>query len=165
MRSVIVCVTAALLVGCHYRQPKISDVEMQRLRAAEPGMTEKCLNEIRWGGTEALTGEPEDCYKFDPPRRWKGLFLADFETSRFCPAPARACSEDGSDDHIWLEAGSLVDRPLLPWKGNGSPGLYEIDFVGQKTTYPGAYGHMGQWKQEIVMDRLISIKKVQLPKE
>ena len=57
---------------------------------------------------------------------------------------------------IWLD----VDRVKLGHDfSNGSRKML-IDFVGRKTMFPGSYGHMGMSGSEIIVDRVISIKKI-----
>lgn len=134
---------------------------MEKLRVGDPGMTEECLNKIRWGGIEAATGKIEDCYKFDPPRRWKGLFFTGFEVSRFCPEPARECSDDTPGEHIWLAQGPSIQIPRRNGESGPEPELFRVDFIGRKTTYPGGHGHTGASEEEIIVDRLISLKQVE----
>jgi hypothetical protein len=163
MKLLIVCVGIGVLIGCHPKQPRMSDAQMQKIRAAEPGMTDECLDKIRWGGIEALTGRPEDCFKFDPPRRWKGLWYAAFEESRFCPEPARQCSSAKPGEWISPEAGPGVVVPH--YNGESSAVMFAVDFIGRKTSYPGGYGHQGQSNQEIIIDRMIAMKRIEPPKE
>jgi len=154
-----IAVTAVVLAGCHRRMPKVSEKTIEAIHAFEPGMTEQCLDKIRWGGFESLTGEEEDCYKFDAPRRWKGLYFGEFEGSRFCPAPARQCSDSSPGEHIWLKASPSAGVPA--WNGRESSGLFAMEFIGKKTSYPGHYGHMGMSDEEIVVDHLISMKQLE----
>ena len=135
---------------------------MRQIRADEPGMTDECLDQIRWGGIEALSpAHVEDCYKFEGQRRWKGLLRTGFETSRFCPAPAGECSDEAPGEHVWLAWKEGAGKS--PYRGEAYGGLYAVDFIGRKTAYPGHYGHMGMSDQEIVGDRLISIKRIEAP--
>ena len=160
MRLLLVLTFAAVvLAACHRREPKVSEKTIQSIHASEPGMTDECLNTIRWGGVQALHGQPEDCYKFDAPRRWKGLYFGEFEVSRFCPAPARQCSDTSPGEHIWLSASSSAGVPA--WNGKEASGLFAMEFIGHKTSYPGHYGHLGLSDEEIVIDHLISMKQLE----
>jgi len=38
-----------------------------------------------------------------------------------------------------------------------------MDFMGRRTMYKGPYGHMGGSDQELVVDRVISMKEVEAP--
>ena len=42
-------------------------------------------------------------------------------------------------------------------------GVYVIDFIGRRTLYPGHYGHMGGWNEEVLVDRIFSIKQIKAP--
>jgi hypothetical protein len=160
VRLFFLVAVAALLVGCHHRKPRFSDAEMRKIRAEVPGVKDECLEIIRWGGVEALSRSEEECYKFDPPRRWTGLWLGGFETSRFCPEPTRECPDDAPGEMIWLEVGPTAHVPA--WDRKTAAGMWRVDFIGRKSSFHGQYGHMGASNEEIIMDRLLSIKRVPL---
>ena len=108
--------------------------------------------------------DPGRCLKYDGPRRMKGLWRNDFEGSQFCPAPAKTCGYVMSDKRtnpvIWLDFS--VSLPA-DHKGNGLGGLYAIDFIGRRSAYPGYYGHMGVFDEEVIVDRMISMKEIEPP--
>ena len=162
MKLWMLVLTSMALASCDQRQPKLTDAQVEKFRKEEPGFTEECVQKFRWGGLNALPRDAHECYKFDSPRRWKGFAYLGFETSRFCPEPAHDCSNDTPGDYIWLSAAPSIKAP--PWDGDTSPQLFEVDFIGRKTTYPGHYGH-GAFEQEIIADRLISMKRIEIPNE
>lgn len=162
MRLLAIASMCALVVGCNQRQPRLTDAQVKELKAAEPGFKDECVEKMRWGGPEALTGEQEDCYKLDPPQRWKGLVYGAFETARFCPQPARECSDDTPGETIWLGIGPSVELP--PSDGDIRPAVYAVDFIGRKTSFRRKYGAQG-YDQEIMVDRLISMKKIEVLKK
>lgn len=106
---------------------------------------------------------PDDlCFKFAPAQRMQGLWRNEFEGSQFCAAPARRCS---GSDHYPFEPGvaSLqFARPASAIDGLYPGGLYAIDFVGRRTVFDGSYGY-GFFSQEVIVDRLISIREVEPP--
>jgi hypothetical protein len=124
-----------------------------------PVCSTKWIND-QYGGY--WDGLPIDqCLKFNPPERMQGLWRRDFEGSQFCPAPARACSfTETGRPFVWLDTtkpGTLGNRH----KGFG--GLYAVEFIGRRTSYEGAYGHLGGFDQEVLVDRMISIKELEPP--
>jgi hypothetical protein len=152
-----------LLAACNQqhpqRQQKISDAELERWRTGMPGMKQECLEKLKWGGIEALPNELDKCFKMLPPTRWRGLWRRDFEASIFCPAPAKRCSNPYPDNAIQLEfrsglklAGIDADTP--------PGGLYALDLIGRRTAQGGMYGPLAQ---ELIVDRMISIKQVEAP--
>jgi hypothetical protein len=149
------------LVSCDQRQPKLTDDVLQNLKAAMPGITDECFDKARWGGIEAMPSEVDKCVKMEPPKRWIGLWENGFESSRFCPAPARECDGNTAGEYIWLSESSSVQLPA--YNGEDRPPLYAVEFIGRKTAYPGPAGHMGMAEQEIIVDRLISMKRVDRP--
>jgi hypothetical protein len=97
------------------------------------------------------------------PQRMTGLWRNEFEGQAFCANPARDCptgkwqpNEEGVAwiDFAWPIPGSEHTLP---------GGLYAIDFVGRETAYAGHYGEYGFYNQEVVVDRLISIKMIEAP--
>jgi hypothetical protein len=123
-----------------------------------------CTKTVKENGYTIGTSLPDDqCVKFNLPKRFQGLWRNDFEGSMFCVAPAKQCPyspENSEERHFtWLEM-----QFHLPGSEDTPPGgLYAIDFVGRQSEYPGVYGHMGMSDQEVIVDRLISIKEVEPP--
>lgn len=162
---------AALLTSCQDRgtPPKAYVRWQDRLEAATGlplfGFGGPCYHwhDDKFGGYYGSI--PFDqCYKMDPPRRWRGLWRNDFEGSQFCPWPATNCGYVASDKRIgplyWLSASVPFPEAI---KKRRLGGLYAIEFVGRKTTYRGRYGHVGMSDEEIFVDRLISIREVEAP--
>ena len=152
-KLIAVACACVLVAGCDQRQPKVTDAQVQKLKAAMPGITDACLDKVRWGGIEAMPSEIDKCFKMEPQRRWSGLYVTGFEWSRFCPAPARECSDESPGQYIMLDDSAA---PALPaYAGEESPPLYTIEFVGRKTVFPIDAPNMPIY--EIVVDRMISM--------
>jgi hypothetical protein len=149
----LVTAVAILTVAtaCNKAQPRMSPIEMDRLRKAAPGITDDCARRVEVGGIEALPNETEQCFEMLAEQRWRGLWRNDFEGSLFCPAPAATCAYKGDGRDVWLTPKSL----------RGELGaLYEIEFEGRHTKVRGNYGHLGMAAHEIVVDHPISIKLI-----
>lgn len=131
------------------------DREIARGHGGTPGRPAPCTHMEKPGGMEALVSAPtERCFRMEPPRRWRGLWRNDFEGSQFCPEPARRCRYGSEPEQIWL-----TERPERQPDGK----LYRVEFIGRKTLYRGAYGHMGASDHEIVVDRFLSSRAVPDP--
>lgn len=160
----VVLLAAGLLVGCKpavQRQQKMSDVEIAQIRRDTPGMTDECLDKLKWGGTEALPQKYEDCFRFTPPHRMRGLWRNQFEGSEYCEGSSGKCPDpkETAETGIWLEM-----RSPLPGANDTPPGgLYAIDFVGRRSVGAGMFGHFGMAKNEVIVDRLLSIREVEAP--
>jgi hypothetical protein len=98
----------------------------------------------------------DECVKFDPPQRWRGLWRDEFEGSRFCPSPAKTCGQSDLRPIVWLAG--FATRNAHP---DGA--LYAVDFIGRRTSYEGSYGHLGMSDHEVLVDRMISIKVIEQP--
>lgn len=139
----------------------MSDAEFREFRSGNPGMTEKCLDDYRYGGFNAWAQEADapDCYQLMPDQRWSGLWETGWEWTNFCPDPAKECNWM-TKRGIWLTfAQGAYDGPKLP------EGVYRIDFVGRRTRVPGYHGHTGAYEHLMVVDKLISVRKVPQPPE
>jgi len=109
---------------------------------------------------------PDDqCFKFSGPMRMQGLWRNDFEGSLFCSAPATQCTEPRSTSKIprphfvWLQ----MRHHLKELEDIAPGGLYAVDFIGRRSEYRGMYGHLGMADEEVIVDRLISIRELEAP--
>jgi hypothetical protein len=152
----------ALLVGCHHRQPAISDDDMKLVRAQYPGMSQDCLEEIRWRGVWAPQKSTDQCFRMTKPRQWRGLWLNAFEYSEFCPAPASSCPVP-TGEQTWLSGSRSVH--LSAYAGQNAARTYAVDFIGRMTADRGHFGHAGLFDREIIVDQLISIRAIEQPEK
>jgi hypothetical protein len=128
------------------------DRQIARTRMGVPGRPVPCARHEKQNGVDVIVGVPtERCFKMHAPQRWSGLWRNDFEGSQFCPRPARTCDHRSEGERIWL-----TEKPDR--RGDGK--LYRVEFVGRKTIYKGAYGHMGASDHEIVVERMIRLREV-----
>jgi hypothetical protein len=119
-----------------------------------------CMRKEKVVGSVATYGSlPDDeCYRLEPPRRWRGLLRRTEDGEQFCPEAAEECSYESSSDRTWFywkTADVLRASGRLP-----SSGLYYVDVIGRRTAVRGRYG-FGHYANEIVVDRLISLKQVE----
>lgn len=147
-----------LVAGCHHPQPKMTDAQIAKLRANYPGITDQCVEKLRWGGIFAMPNKIDQCFKMTPSQHWKGLWRNDFEWSVFCAAPATECPNSRPPESTWLDFGGRPPRGAGSAEGMIGP-LYALEFIGRKTAYPGFYE--GATRQVVLVDRLISIRQVE----
>ncbi|WP_196871608.1 hypothetical protein [Sphingobium sp. JAI105] len=142
-----------LTQGCEQPPERLSDNAIQEMRQGMPGVTERCLNKIKYGGIEAMPLGTDECFEMTPARHWKGLWRREFENSRFCPTPAVSCSYHTAGDRIWLSGKALTSSGT-------NEGLYEIEFVGRRTARKGSYGHLSAFDHEIIVDQVMDLRPV-----
>ena len=161
MRCISILPGCAILfaLACTSKVPQISEGELAEIKASNPGMTDSCLDKLRWAGFGAMPRTADQCYEMGPRQRYSGLWRREFENSRFCAAPASTCREDTSAASIWLEFSDGAGRKAP----DHSDGLYDIDFVGRQTAMKGRHGHLGMFDHEIVVERLTKIEKRKEP--
>lgn len=117
-------------------------------------------------GIDAWGSLPTDqCYVMEAPRLYRGVWINEFEGQEFIPSGTKKPKVPGAGSGpaewnkyiaatIWLDVGPAkldrkwhyVDKAL-------------IEFVGRKTKHSGNYGHMGMSGNEVIVDRVISIRK------
>ena len=112
----------------------------------------------------------DQCYKMEAPRRYRGVWIDEFEGQRFIPEGTNPPEWPRTDPKsagwreqferarlatIWLD----VERANPGHERQRGGRMAFIEFIGRKTMYPGDYGHMGMSGQEIVVDRLISLRE------
>ena len=159
LRLLFVAVTLIALSACAQPKPNqvLSDETLRQIQAYAPGITQECLQKLKYQGVQALRGSTDDCFEMMPPQRWRGLWRAEFEGSRFCPSPAQECGGGSSGERIWLSYGQTHSGPRLV---DGS-GLFQIEFIGRRTQRRGHYGHFGLSDHEVIVDRLISVQRAE----
>lgn len=97
----------------------------------------------------------DQCFDMAPKRRWKGLWLKGFEDSRFCPSPATSCSFETPGKSTWL---SEPDKDIDVGSYDGD--VYEVEFIGRRTSKSGRYGHLGEFDHEIIVDKMINLRRI-----
>lgn len=128
-----------------------------------------CASRRKIDGVNILEGLPLDqCYKMQPARRFRGIWLDEFEGSTFfegfsdigkVKSEIRLRMKKPAAYGEWLGWNENRKNPVLSSSG-GDARLVAIDFVGRKTAYLGRYGHMGMSNSEIIVDRVISAQPI-----
>jgi hypothetical protein len=125
-----------------------------------------CTRKIVHEGIEMLEFVGTDrCYRFDPPRRMRGVWLVEFEGSEFLPDADRAPDIWAfAEKRIWLE----IEDEMLPPEHRAAfykpAQAFAVEFVGRNASYSGAYGHMGAGTHLVLVDRLLSLRALPPPR-
>lgn len=169
LRSLAVLMLSFCLLSCGSSQRASTPVSAykqwgDKWKAVTGGLFgHPCMREVKqdgiWDG-KILESLPMDtCYRFEQPKRFRGLWRNEFEGSQFCPGSARACDFDhyhAGRGNIWLDV-EKVDPSLIK---EDREGIYQIDFIGRKTMFKGTYGHGGIFDEYVIADKVIALKKV-----
>jgi hypothetical protein len=153
------------LVGCSDRSslaaPYKSAWDRTAIHLGLAGLVyQPCYRKERtaYGDVLAFVGY-EECFRFNPPERMRGVWLNRGEDEEFLPymttSPA-GCLQS-LDDSVSLAF--TRNEPLL----NGDAEAYSVEFVGRRATYPGRYGHLGMSDCVILVDQLFSATPVPPP--
>jgi len=109
----------------------------------------------------------DQCFKMLPARRFRGVWLDEFEGSIFiegardvktAKAELRRSLAVPVGNGEWLDWEDTKRNSVLPPSANAR--LIAIDFVGRRTAYPKRYGHMGMFNSEVIVDRVISARPI-----
>ena len=105
----------------------------------------------------------EQCYRLLPARRYKGIWLDEFEGSRFfegASTPAevksryRALRGRQGRGAEWLNFSQSLEPSLRRRHDNDHSTMFLIDFVGRRAAYKGRYGHMGVYDSLMIVDKV-----------
>jgi hypothetical protein len=156
---------AMSLTGCSsealpYRNPL--DRLMVGLRLNELGY-HACGHSVVEGGIEVIEPIPaEQCYRFGPRMRMRGLWLCEFEGSEFVQnavePPDSSTFYPNGTWLAWTQRAGIPCRPYYPYPKE--PTVFAIDFVGRLSAYPGRYGHLGGSRNLVLVDKLLSIRRL-----
>jgi hypothetical protein len=125
--------------------------------------------ETRWNGIRYFDAT-SNCYRFDPPREYRGIWIYQYEGSEFIENATEVPKQ--RPDHSrtsWLNQDKKIFDPDIadpaleydPKLGCGRIQAFKVRFVGQRNPHRG--GHMGLWPSEIWMRRLISVERLPEP--
>ena len=154
-RVAILLPAILLAQACDGRRPVVSEELVGEFKRELPGITEQCLDTLRYGGVNAMPTRADQCFEMTPEKRWKGFWRNEFEGSRFCASPAKSCSFETPGERVWLSDPDSV----VPVK-HSDEALYEIEFLGRRTLKAGAHGHLGGSDHDMVVHKVISITRV-----
>lgn len=120
-------------------------------------------------GQEAIIGSVplDQCVRMQPARRMRGIWLDEFEDSRFFEdvrGPAKVRAIIAAEHDVWPR-GEWID---LAWPQynelhddqQSNSRMFLIDLVGRRTAFSGHYGHMGGSRTEVLVDRIISAREI-----
>jgi len=95
------------------------------------------------------------CKQMSEPRRYRGTWYVDFETSFFTPIGRQYCM-DTKPFGVCLE----LQGKALPWPNRAAcPRRYQIEFIGRRNLLPRFYGAA----YKILVDRVVFIKRLPDP--
>ena len=99
------------------------------------------------------------CLPYSPRRQFTGVWVLGFEHSSFFPGATR---HDRGQSDITLTFEPMPPPEAMPTLG---PDLraYAVRLVGRRSLCDDHYGHLGSWRQEIVAERIISIRPLPGP--
>ena len=125
-----------------------------------------CADATVMDGVEVIQGRPFDqCYRMQPQRRFRGIWLDQFEGSAFfenavdADAVKQQIVRECSSRNVKREWLSYSDERLTP-DGSGEARLVAMDFIGRQTAYDGSYGHFGSSGSLVLVDRVIAAHPV-----
>jgi len=106
----------------------------------------------------------DQCFKMRPAARLSGVWLDELEGSRFFLGQSRVPPESARPaawekvQGAWLK----IDRRQLPRGLQSAPtgGAFAMEFIGRRTQFRGAYGRFGMFETWIIVDRVLSIRRL-----
>lgn len=113
--------------------------------------------------------DSDDCYRFDRPRRMRGVWLLGNEASQLLPdaTTSPAVWDIMDENQTFLEPEKWEATEALPPPIRGeerSPNAYAIEFIGRRAPYPGLYGGGAGARHMVIMDKLLSARAIVPPR-
>ena len=146
-------------MGCAPESDGATEEDLALLRESLPEITQECVDAAAKDGIDALPQDVRECFIMEDSKYWAGLWLDEFEGSRFCAEPANQCTSNLDGQGVWLTFADEIKCTARPDR-YATDELYEIEFIGRLTSDTGAFGHQGGSQKEIVVEGLIRLKKV-----
>ena len=111
---------------------------------------------------ETLFMGSKECFKTLPLVRMQGRWVIDQEQSEFFESKSHRAEPD-----LRLQGGAWLDvnvaEAIRPTgiQVDGRHHEFDIVFIGRRGPTPGIYGHMGQYRSGIYVERIVSIKSIE----
>ncbi|NMW32313.1 hypothetical protein HKD42_09600 [Altererythrobacter sp. RZ02] len=153
--------TALVLTGCDTRTPVMSEEDIALVKEIYPTINDACVERARYEGASAINVSVDICFPMQSARPWTGLWVNEFEGSRFCPSPRSDCDQPEFGEGIWLSFAEGERPEAAHPYGDGT--IYKVQFLGRRTKEPDSFGHYGYFAHEIVVDELISMETYTVP--
>lgn len=120
-----------------------------------------CLQTVQTEHGSYGSSLPTDrCFRMSPPQRMKGVWIDEFEGSQFLLNASDASQVEVGLGGTWLD----VETNRIPGLFQEAPvaelRAFEIEFIGRQTLVAGRHGHTGGFDHEVVVDRLISARPI-----
>ena len=102
------------------------------------------------------------CMKLFPLRRLRGIWYLANETSLLYPGRTKTILPERMplNSEIWVDTGDALDAKALRVIGRDMYGQFAVDFVAYVPPLEGAYGHMGISRRGVLLQRVISIRRL-----
>jgi hypothetical protein len=98
------------------------------------------------------------CMPYSPPERLHGVWVIGLEYSGFFPNASSYTETEGRSDKIWLRA-KPSPSPEVTAAGQGAgTRAYAVELIGRRSLCDFNYGHMGMSPQEVIAQRIISMR-------
>ncbi|MDH7975079.1 hypothetical protein QH494_23085 [Sphingomonas sp. AR_OL41] len=149
--------TAILLGSC---RDESRTAEQCAALTNEKAFVDRCMGGDRSGSKGVI--EETRCFPFSSPMKMSGLWLTAFERSKFFPGAVKFADSMWIDESTWIERSSVYTSDVKTGDGSG-PQAAVVEFIGRRSLCLFYYGHLGSYTNEVIIDRLISSRKVPIP--
>lgn len=91
----------------------------------------------------------------------RGVWIAGMEQSLFVENASKGVRLDqGSEQGVWLEINAADAFKKAGMAFDGTEHQFLVSFIGRKSSKPGLYGHMGQYRRGVLVDNLLMIRRL-----
>ena len=102
------------------------------------------------------------CQRYGHPKRYSGIFIEEFEGHQFIENAMPAARYLEPHDRVWfnLEAGQGSNAERLK-RNRGTTVIWYVTIVGRRSIGAGTFGHGGIFPAELLVQRVISARRLQ----
>lgn len=104
-----------------------------------------------------VIGRGPDCYRYEDPRVFNGIWRNEFEGSSFYEGRTSLPENYVVHREAWLNLSEeALANPEIRLLYDSRPAVIQINFVGRRTAHRGSHGHLGLWPHDIIVDEVIN---------
>lgn len=124
-------------------------------------LSDPCSVKVREARHTVMSSLPTDqCFRMSSPEQMRGVWIDEFEGSQFLPGASDTSPAQVGLGGTWLDVETNRIPGLFLTSSVDELRAFQIEFIGRRTLVAGKHGHMGSSDHEVVVDKLISARPI-----
>ena len=139
-----------------------SEAECKALMARE-AFIERCGDGNLERAVRTFTSDVTSCMPFSHPEEFAGLWFNSLESSEFFADVTDPAQIEDLESDTWLSDKTENPEAIAAGGGAGDV-LYFVRFIGRQSLCDDAYGHMGAYPKEVILERPLELRRLTPPR-